>query len=174
MATYGCLDLSFPLNAWSQYQSLFGNNIHEGNKEVREDKIITRKEKGTIEDGRMEGTFTFCLLYHMQSYFQRCAQVSSIFFQSMNTSDRNEWAFERNVGFTNILLFDFSTNKILMQKTCVSHNIFRFLCERLGSYLERKNTCMKEAISKSLQRFRIENVQCTVGEIYRVVENIIS
>ena len=41
----------------------------------------------------------------------------------------------------------FSQKKCFKQRTRVSHNTFKFLCARLGPYLQRKNTSMREAIS---------------------------
>ena len=38
--------------------------------------------------------------------------ILSIYFEIMKMRDRNVWAFERNVGFTNRLLLDFLMNKM--------------------------------------------------------------
>ena len=68
--------------------------------------------------------------------------------------------------------------KMFKQRLCVPHSTFSFLCERLGRYLQRIVTHMREAISiesrivMSLQRFEIENTLCIVGEVYRVAESI--
>jgi hypothetical protein len=62
-------------------------------------------------------------------------------------SNCSVWAFERNVGFTDKLLLDSFTKKMFKQRTRISHNAFKFLCERLGSYMHMDNTHMREAIS---------------------------
>ena len=65
------------------------------------------------------------------------------------------------------------------QKTHISHYTFKFLCERLRSYLQMINTHMGEAISigsrvaMSLQRFETQVTLCNVGEVYGVDENLI-
>ena len=65
------------------------------------------------------------------------------------------------------------------QKTCVCYNTFKFLCERLGPYLQRKNIQMRETISVEsrvamlLQRFGTVNTLCNVRDIYGVAEIII-
>ena len=38
--------------------------------------------------------------------------ILSIYFEIMKMRDRNVWAFERNVGFTNRLLLGFLMNKM--------------------------------------------------------------
>ena len=50
-------------------------------------------------------------------------------------SDRSVGAFERNVGFMDRLLLGSFTEKMFKQITRVCHNIFKFLCKRLGPYL---------------------------------------
>ena len=66
------------------------------------------------------------------------------------------------------------------QRTHVSHNTFKFLCKRLGSHLQRKNTHMREKIlvesriPMSLQRVGTRNTLCTLGEVYGVAESTIS
>ena len=66
------------------------------------------------------------------------------------------------------------------QITRVCHNTFKFLCERLGPYLQRKTTRMRETIAvdnkvaMSLQRLRTINTLYTIGVIYGVAESIIS
>ena len=63
------------------------------------------------------------------------------------------------------------------QRTRVYHNIFKFLCERLGMYLHRKNTHMRKTIeieirvAMSLQRL---GTRTTITEVYEVAEDIIS
>ena len=58
------------------------------------------------------------------------------------------------------------------QRASVCYNTFKFICKRLGSYLQRKNTQMRETnsvesrIATSLQRLGIVNTLCTVGEVY--------
>ena len=65
------------------------------------------------------------------------------------------------------------------QRTCVCHNTFKFIWERLGPYLQKKNTHMRETISvesriaMSLQRLGTGNTLYTVGEVYGMAENII-
>jgi hypothetical protein len=90
------------------------------------------------------------------------ALILGICFESMKVSDRSVWAFERNVGFTDRLLLGSFTEKMFKQRTCVCHKTFKFLCERLGPFLQKKNTPMRETISvesrvaMSLQRFEKE------------------
>ena len=108
------------------------------------------------------------------------ALILSICFEGMKMSDRSVWAFERNVGFTDRLLLGSFTEKMFKQRTRVCHNTFKFLCERLGPYLQKKNTRMRETISvesriaMSLQRLGTGNTLCTVGEVYGVAESTIS
>jgi len=66
------------------------------------------------------------------------ALILSICFEGMKMSDRSVWAFERNVGFTDRLLLGSFTEKMFKQRTRVCHNTFKFLCERLGPYLQKK------------------------------------
>ena len=82
--------------------------------------------------------------------------VLIICFESTKMSNWNVGVFERNMGFTNMLLLGFSKQGI-----CICYNTFKFLRERLGPYLQRKNTHMREMISvksmltMSLQRLAI-------------------
>ena len=67
------------------------------------------------------------------------ALILSICFEGMKMSDCSVWAFERNVGFTDrLLLGSFTEKKWFKQITRVRHNTFKFLCERLGLYLQKK------------------------------------
>ena len=108
------------------------------------------------------------------------ALILSICFEGMKMSDRSVWAFERNVGFTDRLLLGSFMGKMFKQRTRVCHNTFQFLCKRLGLYLQRKNTRLRETISvesrvvMSLQRLGIGNTLCIAGEVYGVVEGTIS
>ena len=71
------------------------------------------------------------------------ALILSICFKSMKMSDYSVWAFHRNVGFTvRILLGSFTKN--YSSKVC--HNTFNFFYEKLDSYLQRKNTYMRQTI----------------------------
>ena len=64
--------------------------------------------------------------------------------------------------------------------TCVSHNTFKFLCERLSPHLHMKITRMREEISienrvaMSLQRLGFLNLLFAVGEIYGAAKSTIS
>ena len=104
------------------------------------------------------------------------ALILSICFEGMKMSDRSVWAFERNVGFAARLLLDYFMKKMFKQRTRVCHNTFMFICERLGLYLQRKNTHMRETISVEsriamlLQRLRTGNTLCIVGEVYWVAK----
>ena len=66
------------------------------------------------------------------------------------------------------------------QRTHVCHNTFKFLCERLGPYLQKKNAHMRKTISieniiaMSLQRLGTRSTLCVVGEVYGVAESTIS
>ena len=97
------------------------------------------------------------------------AMVLSMCFESTKMSTWNVWAFERNMGFTNMLLLGFSKQRIY-----ICYNTFKFLRERLTPYLQRKNTHMREIIlvksmvAMSLQRLatiymivKIKNCQVT-------------
>ena len=75
------------------------------------------------------------------------ALILSIFFESMKTSDISMWAFERNAGLTNRLLLCSFMEKKFKPKTRIFYNTFKILCDSLGPYLQRENTCMREAIS---------------------------
>ena len=85
--------------------------------------------------------------------------------------------FEINVGFTDRLLLGTFTEKMLKQRTFVYHNTFKFICERLGMYLHRNNTRMRETIlvenriTMSLQRLGTKNTLCTIGEVNGVAES---
>ena len=82
--------------------------------------------------------------------------------------DRSVWAFEKNVGFMNRLLLGSFTENMYKQKTRVCHDTFKFLGERLGPYLQRKNTQLGETIlvesrvAMSLQRLGTGNTLCIV------------
>jgi hypothetical protein len=99
------------------------------------------------------------------------ALILSICFEGMKMNYRSVWAFERNVGFTDRLLLGSLTEKMFKRKTRVCHNTFKFLCQRLGSYLQKKNIHMKETNSvesifaTSSQRLGTGNTLCIVGEV---------
>ena len=103
-----------------------------------------------------------------------------ISFKSLKMSDHSVWAFKRDVGFTNMLLLGYFKDQMFKQSNCVSHNTFKFLCESLSLYLQRKNTHMRETfsiegtIAMSLQRIGTRNILCTIGEVYGVAKSIIS
>ena len=103
--------------------------------------------------------------------------ILSICFEGMKMSDRSVYVFERNVGFTDRLLLRSLTKKMFKQRTHVCHNIFKFLCERLGPYLQKKNTRMRETIlveskiAMSLQRLGTGNILCIVGKVYGMAES---
>jgi hypothetical protein len=63
------------------------------------------------------------------------APILNICFEGMKMSDCSVWKFERNVGFTDRLLLGSFMDKMFKQRISVCHNIFKLLCERLGSYL---------------------------------------
>ena len=75
------------------------------------------------------------------------AMILSICFEGTKMSDYSVWVFERNVGFTDKLLLGSFMLKLFKQKTCVCHNTFKFLCERLGPYLHGKSTRMRDNFS---------------------------
>ena len=49
--------------------------------------------------------------------------ILSIFFKSMKMSDYSVWTFERNVGFTDMLLLGFLREKMFKQRTTVVYVI---------------------------------------------------
>ena len=108
------------------------------------------------------------------------ALILSICFEDMKMNDCSVWAFERNVGFMDRLLLGSFTEKMFKQRTCVCHNTFKFLCEMLGPYSQRKNTQMtwtilvESRVAMSLQRLGTGNTLCTVGEVYGVAKSTIS
>ena len=75
------------------------------------------------------------------------ALILSIFFKDMKMSDCSMWTFERNVGFTSISILGSFMEKIFKQRTCACYNTLKFVCKRLGPYLQRNNARMRETIS---------------------------
>ena len=65
------------------------------------------------------------------------------------------------------------------QITCVSHNTLKFLCDKIGPYLQRKDTHRRDAISieskvvMSLQKMGTRNTLCEVGEVYGMAQSAI-
>ena len=52
------------------------------------------------------------------------ALILSICFEGMKMSDRNVWAFERNVGFIDrLLLGSFTKKNVQTNNSCMSHHI---------------------------------------------------
>ena len=68
-------------------------------------------------------------------------------FEIMNMSDRSVCEFERNVRFIDKLLLGSFTKKRFKQKTRVSHNTLKFLCDKLCPYLQRNNTHVRDAMN---------------------------
>ena len=70
-----------------------------------------------------------------------------------------------------------SQKKLLKQRTYVSHNTFKFLCERIGPYFQKKSTCIREAtetrVAMSLQRFGTQNMMYIVRKVYGMAKGII-
>jgi hypothetical protein len=62
------------------------------------------------------------------------------------------------------------------QRTRISHGTFRFLCEKLGPFLKKKDTCLRATISietkivVSLYRLGTENGLLLIREVYGIVE----
>jgi hypothetical protein len=79
-----------------------------------------------------------------------------------------------------IIGFLFLTKRMFKQITHLSHNTFKFLCERLGPHLHMKTTRMREAISIEnrvvmlLRRLGTKNGLFIVGEVYGVAKSTIS
>jgi hypothetical protein len=107
------------------------------------------------------------------------AMILNIYFDAMSWIDCSMWSYERQIGFLDRFLLGSFIKRMFKQITCVSHAMFSFLCEKLGLYLQRQNTHMREIIfveskvAMSLQRLGIGNTLCSVGEICGVVESSI-
>ena len=88
-------------------------------------------------------------------------------------SDHSVWAFERDAGFTNRLVLGYFKEEMFKQGNLVSRNTFKFLCESLKLYLQRKNTRMRETttfegvVAMALQRLGTRNILCHVGRYTR-------
>jgi hypothetical protein len=104
------------------------------------------------------------------------AMILNICFDAMSWRDCSMWSYENKIGFLDRFLLGSFIERIFKQRTCVSHAMFCFLCEKLGLYLQRQNTHMREIIfveskvAMSLQRLGIGNMLCSVGKICGVVE----
>ena len=61
----------------------------------------------------------------------------------------------------------------------ICYNTFKFLCERLGPYLQKKkymyekDNLFESRIAMSLQRLGTRNTLYNVGEVYGVIESTI-
>lgn len=102
--------------------------------------------------------------------------IFSILWESMGREERSIWSHARQVGFTDRFLLGSFTEKMFKQRTRISHGTFRFLCEKLGPFLKKKDTRMRAAISVetriavSLCRLGTGNGLLLVGEVYGIAE----
>ena len=75
----------------------------------------------------------------LQGEWEKLA-ILSLVYENMGYRERSIWSQERMIGFVYRLLLGSWTENEFRKQTQVTHNTFRFLCERLGSYLRKKNS----------------------------------
>jgi hypothetical protein len=106
--------------------------------------------------------------------------IFSILWESMEREERSIWSHARQVGFMDCFLLGSFTEWMFKQRTRVSHGTFRFLCEKLGPFLKKKDIRMRVAIfvetriAVSLCRLGTGNGLLLIGEVYGIAECIAS
>jgi len=96
------------------------------------------------------------------------AMILNICFDAISWTYCSIWSYERQIGFLDRFLLGSFIERIFKQRTCVSHAMFCFFCEKLGLYLQRKNIHMRviifveSKVAMSLQRLGIGNMLCGV------------
>jgi hypothetical protein len=102
--------------------------------------------------------------------------IFSILWESMGREERSIWSHARQVGFMDRFLLDSFIERMFKQRTRVNHGTFRFLYEKLGPFLKKKDTRMRATISVetriavSLCKLGIGNGLLLVGEVYGIAE----
>jgi hypothetical protein len=97
----------------------------------------------------------------------------------MGYRERSIWDQEWMIGFVDRLLSGSWTENEFRKRTRVTHNTFRFLCERLGPYL-KKNTQFRvkvpvqDRIAMSLHRLGSGDGLQTIGDLYGVHKSTLS
>jgi hypothetical protein len=64
--------------------------------------------------------------------------ILSLIYENMGYRERSIWSQERMIEFVDRLLLGSWTENEFRKRTRVTYNTFKFLCERLGSYLKKK------------------------------------
>ena len=84
------------------------------------------------------------------------------------------------LGFVDQLLLGLWMEKEFRKRTRVTYTTFRFLCEKLGLYLKKKDTrfrimvSVQERIAMSLHRLASGDGLQTIGNLYGVHKSILS
>ena len=115
----------------------------------------------------------------LQGEWEKLA-IFSMFLESMGRGTRSIWSFVRQSGFTDRLLLDSYTEGQFKVRTRVQFATFRFLCEKLGPFLQKQDTPFRNSISVetriaiSLTRLGSGNGQLLIGDLYGVAECTVS
>jgi hypothetical protein len=107
--------------------------------------------------------------------------IFSIFLESMGRREtRILCSIGRQCGFNDRFLLGSYTECQFKERTRVKFATFKFVSEKLGLFLHKKNTPMRNAISVetriaiSLSRLGTGNGQLLIGDLYGVVESTVS
>jgi hypothetical protein len=98
----------------------------------------------------------------------------------MEREEHSIWSHARQVGFMDRFLLGSFIERMFKQRTRVNYGTFRFLCEKLGPFLKKKDTCTRATISVetriavSLCRLGTGNGLLLVGEVYGIAECTVS
>ena len=115
----------------------------------------------------------------LQGEWEKVA-ILSLVYENMGYRERSVWSQERMIGFVDRLLLGSWTENEFRKRTRVTHNTFRFLCERLGPYLNKKNTRFRvtvpvqDRIAMSLHRLGSGDGLQTIGDLYKVHKSTLS
>jgi len=106
--------------------------------------------------------------------------ILSVVYESMRCRERSIWSQERMYGFVDRLLLGSWTEKEFRKRTRVKYVTFRFLCERLGPYLQKEDTRFRvtvpvqERIAMSLHRLGNGDGLQSIGDLYGVHKSTLS
>jgi hypothetical protein len=105
--------------------------------------------------------------------------ILNLVYENMGYRERSIWSQERIIEFVDRLLLGLWTENEFRKRTRVTYNTFKFLCERLGPYLE-KNTQfrvtvpMQDMIAMSLHRLGSGDGLQTIDDLYGVHKSTLS
>ena len=94
--------------------------------------------------------------------------ILSLIYDNMGYRKRTIQSQERMIGFVDRLLLGSWTANEFRKRTRMTHNTFRFMCERLGPYLKKKSQFkvtvpMQDRIVMSLHRLGSGDGLQTIG-----------